>query len=400
MVDLTSFDLTSFRFTSLIVANLLRNRRRTALTVASIAVSLCLLTVLGAMYRALFLQPDATPAQALRLITHHRISITQPMPVSFLARIRSVPGVHDSMIWQFFGGTYKDNRDPRNIFARFAVEPDRFFNIKVEIAMPDDEKQAFVHIRNSCIVGKAVADRLALRPGDHIAITGDIFPVNLDLIIAGIYSAPEDNQNLYFNYEYLRQLLMTSGQSSRADQVGVFFTQVDHPDDAEPVAAAIDKQFEDSPAPTKTESERAWQLSFVSFLGNLKLFVLSISAALTFTILLVSGNTVSMSVRERVREVGIFKTLGFTPEMILAIFLGESMVMAIAGGFAGLLLGAVLSFVVNMTMPSLGALNLGLTPGVAAFVLLVAAVIGVISSYIPARSASRLSILQSLGHVG
>jgi putative ABC transport system permease protein len=147
------------RFWSLIVANLFRNRQRNALTLASIAVSLCLLTILGAMYRAVFLRTAATPSEALRIVTHHRISITQPMPVSFEAKIRSIAGVRDSMIWQWFGGAYKDARDPGKFFARFAVEPARFFHIKSEVELPDGQKLAFERTRSSCIVGRKLAER-------------------------------------------------------------------------------------------------------------------------------------------------------------------------------------------------------------------------------------------------
>jgi putative ABC transport system permease protein len=224
--------------------------------------------------------------------------------------------------------------------------------------------------------------------------------VTLELTIVGIYSDPEDDENLYFDYEYLRQLLKATGQSSHADAVGVFLTEADRPDDVDAVSAAIDKQFEDSPAPTKSESERTWQLSFISFLGNLKLFLLSISGALTFTILLVSGNTISMSVRERTREVGILKTLGLTKEMILSIFIGESMLMAISGGFAGVILGTLLAAGVRASGTAFAALRLGVTLDVAVFVLIVAAVIGLVSSLTPAWRASQMPILDSLTHTG
>jgi putative ABC transport system permease protein len=348
----------------------------------------------------LFLRPDATPSQALRVITHHRVSITQPMPVSFAAKIRRTPGVRDSMVWQWFGGTYKDARDPGNFFARFAVEPDRFFNIKGEVQLPEDQKLAFQHLRTSCIVGKKLSERFQWKVGDHVAVAGDIFPVTLELSIAGIYSSPpEDDENLYFSYDYLRELVKAAGQSGR-DEVGVFLTEVDRPEDVDAVTAAIDQQFEDSPAPTKSESEAAWQLSFVSFLGNLKLFLVSISGALIFTILLVSGNTISMAVRERVREVGILKTIGFTPQMILAMLMGESTLLALVGGFAGIALGAGLSAILRSALSAFGALRLGVTFDVAVSVVLTAAVIGLVSSFIPARSASRLSIVESLGDTG
>jgi putative ABC transport system permease protein len=389
-----------FRFRSFIVANALRSRRRTVLTVASIAISLCLLTVLAAMYRALFLEPEATPSEALRLVTHHRVSITQPMPVSFLTTIRNLPGVRDTMIWQWFGGSYRDARDARNFFARFAVEPERFFTIKPEVQLPDHEKLAFQRTRSGCIVGRKLRDRFQWKIGDRIILVGDIYPVTLELTLAGVYSAPEDYENLYFNYEYLRQLLLAAGQTSRVDKVGVFLTLAGRKEAVDGVAAAIDKQFEDSPAPTKSESESAWQLSFISFLGNLKLFLLSISGALVFTTLLVSGNTISMTIRERTREVGILKTLGFTEKMILGIFMGETMLIGILGGILGILLGELLATGVRMGVAALGALRLTVTLDVAILMLLASAAMAAISSFIPARNASRMPILESLRSFG
>lgn len=388
------------RLWSLMVASTVRNLRRSLLTVGSVAVSLCLLTVLAAAYRSLFLEPESAPAEALRLVTHHRVSITQPMPVSFLPKIRSIPGVVDSMIWQWFGGTYRDARDARNFFARFGIESARFFRIKPEVQLPDGQKAAFQHTRASCIVGRELAARFGWKVGDRITLMGDIFPVTMELTIVGIYSNPDEEENLYFDYEYLRQLLIATGQSSRADTVGVFLTAADRPRDVDPIAAAIDQQFEDSPAPTKSESERMWQLSFISFLGNLKLFLLSISAALTFTILLVSGNTISMSVRERTREVGILKTLGFTGEMILGMFMGETVLMSVAGAIAGVLLGAVLALAVRYSGTPFATLRLGFRADVAGFVIAVAVLIGVLSSFIPARRAARSQILDSLRYSG
>lgn len=389
-----------FRFSSLIVKNGMRNRRRTLLTVGSIAVSLCLLSVLLAMYRALFLDTQANPAQALRIVTRHKVSITQPMPVSYGARIKRMPGAGDAMIWQWFGGTYKDARDPRNSFARFAVEPAEFFTILGEIVLLDDQKLAFQRLRTACIVGRKLAARFNWKPGDRITLVGDIFPVNLELTIAGVYTDPEDSETLFFNYEYLRELLIASGQGGRADAVGVFLVQAASPDDVPALAAAIDKEFENSPAPTKSESERAWQLGFISFLGDLKLFLLSISGALTFAILLVSANTISMSVRERVREVGILKTLGFTPGAILWIILGESASIAVVGGLSGLLLATGLCAAVRHSASAFASLKLAVTPDVGVAVLVVAAVIGLAGSLVPAWSASRASIVDSLRYVG
>ncbi len=387
------------RYFSLIVKNSRRNRRRSLLTMTSIAVSLCLLGILMAMYRALFLDTQASPAQALRLVTHHRVSITQPMPVSYTSKIKQLPGVRDVTIWQWIGGTYKDARDPRNVFPRFAVEPGKFFGIMGEIELPEAQKLDFIRIQTACIVGKKLASKFNWQPGDHITIIGDIFPVDLVLTIVGIYNDPEETEILFFNYKYLRELQKSSSQGPRADEVGVFMVQAASPGDVPTVAAAIDKEFENSPAPTKSESERAWQLSFVSFLGDLKLFLLSISGALTFTTLLVSSNTISMSVRERFREMGVLKVLGFGRGSILGIILGESALMALAGGLAGILMAEGLCVLLRGSVAAFAALRLGITFDVAAVVLMAAVLIGLLSSFLPAWSGSRISILDSFRYI-
>jgi putative ABC transport system permease protein len=387
-----------FRYLSFIVKSGLRNRRRSTLTIASIAVSLCLLGVLMAMYRVLFLSNDPSPAQALRLVTHHKVSITQPMPSAFGDRIRQVPGVRDAMIWQWFGGVYKDARDPNNFFARFAIEPERLFRIRSEMQIPDDQKQAFGRLRTGCIAGRELAQKFHWKLGDHIDIVGDIYPVTLELTLAGIYDDPLDNDSLYFNNEYLRQSMLNTG---REDEVGAFSVQAETPGDVPRVAKAIDDMFAQSPYPTKTESEKGFQLSFIAFLGNLRLFLAAICGAVTFTILLVSANTISMSVRERVREVGILKTLGFTRGNILNIIIGEAVFIAFAGGIVGSLMAAALCGAVrNFPYTEMFFRNLTFAPSVAAAAIGVALLIGFASSFVPAWGASRTSILDSLRYAG
>lgn len=386
------------RYASLIAANTFHNRRRSALTVASIAVSLCLLAVLDAAYLALFEEPEASPAEALRLMTHHKVSITQPMPVSFEARIRQIPGVADAMVWQWFGGTYKDARDPRNFFARFAVEPARLFGIRSELRIPAGHRARFQQERTGCIAGRKLAARFAWKPGDRVTLLGDIFPVTLELTIVGIYNDPNNDEILYFNYEYLRELL--KAEDAGSDQVGVFIVQVKSLDAVIPVADAIDKEFENSTAPTETVTERAWQLSFLSFLGNLKLFLSSICGALGFTVLLVCANTISMAVRERIREVGILKTLGFRPGTLVALTIAESTCLALAGGAIGLGLAEILCVMVQSSGTAYAALNLRITAEVALASCAAAVALGVGSSALPAWQASRMNILDALRHTG
>src|SRR5271165_185102 len=389
------------RYFGLIFKNSVRNRRRSLLTVASMAISLCILGLLIAMYQAMFFG-EATPAQALRLVTRHRVSMTQPIPIYYRDKIRQLPGVRDLMTWQWFGGTYKDARDPNNMFARFATDPDHFFNVHPDYAIPDDQKQAFIHQRTGCIVSSDLATKMNFKIGDRITIVGDIFPVTLEMKLVGIYNSGDDKMAaLYFNREYLRELLGAS--NAQQDMVGAFLIQADSPADVARLSSAIDDMFASSPFPTRSESEKAFQLSFISFLGNLRLFIMAICGAVMFTILLVSGNTISMSVRERIREVGILKTLGFTPGAILGIVLGESAVIALIGGAIGCVLAQGMCSMVGHSpggdfMPALK--TLAITPSVGLICLAGALAIGLVSSFVPAWNASRTPILESLKYAG
>ena len=381
--------------------NGLRNRRRSALTIASIAVSLCVLGMLMALYRGLFLAGPATPGQALRLVTHHRVSITQPLPESYEERIRQVPGVRDVQKWQWFGGTYKDERDQRNFFPRLAIEPKHLFNINPEIVLPEDQQQAFQRERTACIVGKQLADRYGWQIGQRITLQGDIFPGTYELKIAGIYTDELDSTALFFNWEYINETLKAQGATGRLDQVGAFQMITNTTDDVPRVSKAIDAMFNNSPAPTQTETEQAFFVSFASFLGNLKLFLMAICAAITFTILLVCANTISMSVRERVREVGVLKTLGFTRESILGIILGEATLISVIGGAIGCVLAALLCAGARHAPTMMGFTNgMVMTPAVISVCIGAAAAIGFVSSLIPAWTASRTPIVESLRHTG
>lgn len=386
-----------FRYFSLAFKNSLRNRRRSALTISSIAVSLCLLGVLIAMYHALFFAQE-TPGQALRLVVRHKVSLAQPLPVAYEAKIRHVSGVKQVSVWNWFGGTYKDARDSKNFFARMGVEPKPFMDIRTQMVMPDDQRRAFINDRTGCVVSKDLAEKLNFKLGDRITLVGDIYPVNLELKVVGIFDDPDAQDTLFFNYDYLRDALPLA----RRNYISTVAVLADSPDDVPRIAKAVDDMFAESSPPTKTESEQQFALSFVSFLGNIKLFLLSICAAVTFTILLVSGNTMAMSVRERIKEVGVLKTLGFTNDAILGMIVGEAISIALIGGLIGLTLAAGLTFVVGRAaaafMPALH--NLSITPSTAAIALSVAVLIGVVSSFIPAWNAARTNILDSLRYSG
>jgi putative ABC transport system permease protein len=380
------------RYFPLVLKNCWRNRRRTVLTVLSVGVSMCLLGVMISMYHALYLS-DPTPEQALRLVTRNKISLTVPLPESYRTRIAQVPGVREVMTEGWFGGTYKDARDPKNFFARFTVEPEKLFRVYSEYQIPSDQRLAFERDRTGCVIGRGLANKFNFHIGDRIHLVGDIYPGDYEFTIRGIFDAPGNTEMLFFNREYLEQTL----PERRRGLAGTFVTLIDDPAHAASIASAIDSQFRNSTAQTKTESEQAYLLGFVSMLGNVKMFLIAISAAVMFTILLVSANTMAMSVRERVREVGILKTLGFAPGAILGLIVSEACAISLAGGAMGYLLSTFLITGVEQSpaggfFPPMPRFQ----PAVAAACLLTAACIGLLSSLIPALSASRVPIVQAL----
>jgi len=380
------------RFLPLILRNSWRNRRRTLLTIASIGVSMCLLGVMIAMYSAFWLAKPKDN-QALRLVVRNRVSLAVFLPLAYQQQIEKIPGVRMAMIDTWFGGTYKDAREARNNFPRFSVEPEKLFPLFAEWTIPEDQKQAFIHERTACVIGRDLANAFHFHLGDRIPIQGDIFPGNFEFTVRGIFDAPSSSKVMYFNKEYIDQTL----PERRRGFVDTFYVLIDDPQHSSQIANAIDAQFRDSSWSTKTESEQAFVVGFLSLLGNVRMFLVWISGAVMFTILLVSANTMAMSVRERVREVGVLKTLGFTPGTILGLILGEAAAISVAGGAIGYAISSVMmGFVKHSPMggflPALRAVD----PLVAAVCILLAALIGLVSSLVPALGASRASIVQAL----
>jgi putative ABC transport system permease protein len=382
-----------FRHLPLILKNSWRNRRRTILTILSVGVSLCLLGLMMAIYHAFYFSTP-TPQQDLRLVTRNKVSLTQPLPQFYGQKIKEIPGVSEVEIEQWFGGVYIDYR-PEHLFARMAVEPDKFFTIYPDVKIPDDQKKAFQQERSACIAGRELVEKQHWNLGDRITLKGDIFPVNLEFTLRGVFEAEDAfmSRSLFFNREYLEQSL----PQERRGNAGTFAILATTPGDVPRIEAAVDKQFQNSPTQTKTETQSAFGLSFLAFLGNVKLILLSVCGAVTFTILLVSANTIAMSVRERVREVGVLKTLGYTPGAILGIILGEAVTMSLIGAVLGLGLATLMAFGVR-NMPTFNAqlLTLTIQPPVVVLCLAVAALIGLASAFVPAYSASRISIVDAL----
>lgn len=379
---------------ALLVRNALRNRRRSLLTVLSVTVSICLLGVMFSMYRAFFLRP-ADEYQALRLITINRVSIMNVMPMFYKDRIRAVEGVLEVTPIQWFGGTYKDHRDVRNMFARFSVEADKLFTIYPEYEIPAEQREAFLRDRQGCIIGRPLAERLGLRVGDRVQIKGDIYPVDLDLIIRGVYDSRRDNENLFFHNTYLEE-----SAPDYKNFAMTFALRVKQGYQVQQVSRSIDALFRNSQAETKTDTERAFEASFLSYLGNVKAFIFAVGGALTFAILLVLANTMAMSARERVREMGVLRTLGYTRRSLFTSMVGEAALLALAGGCLGLF-GAegVCALLRSLPTVFVDLKPVHVTGGVALLCLAAAVFLGAASSAGPALLASRKPITEALRHV-
>ena len=381
------------KFLPFVRKNVFRNARRTILTVLSVTASLFLLGVLFSVYTAFF-HAEAPPGQALRLITRHKVSLTQMLPDYYERRIREIPGVAAVAPQNWFGGKYIDNR-PEHMFARFSADPETIFQVYDEFSVPPDQLAAFQADRQGVAIGREVHDRLGLDIGDRITIEGDIYPLDLELNVRAIFDGSTSTNLAYFHDDYLDEGL----PEQWADLTGFFGIRAESAEAAPRVAKAIDEMFRNAPEPTKSESEAAFQLAFINQLGNVKLFLLSIAGAIVFTIMLVSANTVAMSVRERIREVGVLKTLGFTSTGVLALILAEALVISLIGGVLGVALAmAATKGLQEMTAGAFGPLAMPLW-GVPVC-LGAALVIGLCSSIVPAVSASHSRITEALRHTG
>jgi putative ABC transport system permease protein len=380
------------RYLPLILKNSWRNRRRTLLTIASIGVSMCLLGLMISLYHAFYLSAPA-PEQARRLVVRNKISLAVTMPLSYQGHIRQIPGVQEAMISNWFGGVFKDNRDPKNMFARFSVEPEKLFTIFGEFRIPEDQKKAFIHDRTGCVVGRDLVNKFGFKIGDRIPLTGDIYPGNYEFTVRGIFDAPQNTDLMYFNKEYIDQAM----PEGRRGQVGMYYVLIDDPGKSAQISNIIDASYHNATAQTKTDTEQAFGVSFLALIGNVKMFLMAISAAVTFTILLVSANTMAMSVRERVREIGVLKTLGFTPGSVLGIILGEACSISVAGGLIGFLISIFLLRGIAKSpfggfIPPVSAFD----PVNAAACVFTAAAVGLASAFVPAWSASRRPIVEAL----
>ena len=378
--------------TRFVTKNAFRNKRRSTLTVLSIAVSLLLLTFMMALWHAFELN-DGSAESAQRLVVRHRVSLTFTLPGFYREKIRAIPGVVAVVPVSWFQGVYKDQK-PENFFPRFGTDPEEFFKVFRDMEMPEDQIKAWQRDRQGVIVDDTLAKKYAWKLGDRIFIQGDIYPVNLELNVRGIFHSTPDNKSAYFNAKYVEEAVpFFKGRA------GTFSILAASPADVSKVASAIDDMFRNSPQPTKAESEKAFGLEFVAMLGNVKAFILYICSAVVFATLLVSANTIAMSIRERTREVAVLKTLGFTRRGVLGLFVSEAVALALVGGLLGASMGGLMIFGFGQ-MLQVTFFPLRMTPEIWGLALLTSGLVGLLSAALPSYHASQVNIVDGLRHIG
>ena len=316
------------KYAKLIFKNILRNKRRTLLTISSLVVSLFLIISLATILTEF--ERGSEEASPLRLVSRHAVSLGFVIPMAHLEKMKAVPGVKDVMPFNWFGGIYKDER---NFFANFAVDARKLRDVVPEVKSSDAEWQAFINDRQGALVGKKLVTLYGFTPGQRITLKSPIYNAEVEFIMRGVYTG-SDEKTLYFHYDYLNELLPEWAK----DKVSTFSIMANTAEDVPRVAQQIDSIFANTDAPTKTESEREFALSFQTMMGGVKQFLYGIMAAITFSLLLVMGNTMAMTVRERTKEVGTLKAIGFQRSTITTMFLAESLILACIG--AGLGIGA------------------------------------------------------------
>src|SRR5580704_9011030 len=379
---------------SFVVRNAFRNKRRSLLTMISISFSLLLLTMMICIWRSFYVDQVA-PEASRRVITRDRVSLAFFLPAFYRDKIRSIQGVTAVAPITWFGGRYIDDR-PEHFFAQLATDPDEYLKVASDKIIPLDEVKAWQQDRAGAIVDVTLANKYHWKIGDRITLLGTIFEVNPELTIRGIYHRDPPQNALYFNAKYLEEAAPWF-----KGQAGWYSTQIGSADDVARVSSEIDGMFRNSPLQTKTESEKAFQLGFIASLGNIRAFILGICGAVVFTIMLVSANTMAMSVRSRTREVAVLKTIGFTRQRVLSIFVSESVALAVAGGVLGILTAVPVIWWLTRSFIALGVpLAMKVNLQTAGLSLLVALTLGIASGYLPAFNASRMNIVDGLRHIG
>lgn len=382
------------KFKGLILANLFRKKIRLLLTIGSFAVALFLFAFLGVVNDAFSRGADVAGAD--RLVTINRTSIINTLPLSYRDQILHIPGVKSVTHDNWFGGVYQDEK---NFFPQFVIDPDSQRQVFPELVVPDDQWNTFLKDRNGAIVGAATMKRFGWKIGDRVPIkttlyglAGTAWEFNID----GVYNGkdPKDDETqFWFQWDAFEERV----PERLKGQIGWYTLRVDNPDDALRITKAIDSMFANSPYETRTETESAFAASWVKQFGNIKFLIVSIGTVVFFTLLLVTGNTMAISVRERTPELAILKAIGFSDRAVLGFIVGESLVIAVFG-CVGLILALLAIPVLSRAMAGMLP-TLLITPNVLISGVIAALVVGFASAILPGFGAMRMRVVDALRRI-
>ena len=381
------------KFSRLIFANLFRKKVRLILTLGSFAVALFLFAFLS-IVRGAFLG-NAELASANRLVTINRTSIINLIPLSYKDKIQRIPGVTYVTHNNWFGGVYQDEK---NFFPQFVINPETQRQVFPELVVPDDQWANFLKDRQGAIVGAKTAKRFGWKIGDRVPIKTTLYGGGAwDFNVDGIYHgtrAQDDETQFWFQWDYFEEKIPDRVKG----QIGWYVIRIKDPNDAPKIAKAIDAEFANSPSETKTEAESAFAANWVKQFGNIQFLIVTIGAVVFFTLLLVTGNTMAISVRERTSELAVLKAIGYSDRAILFFVLTESLVIALFGGVLGLLLAVAATPVLAAALASMLP-NLVLPASVLALGLVVALIVGVVAGLLPGIGAMRMRVVNALRRV-
>lgn len=380
------------KYLYLIFSSLKRKKLRTGLTILSIMVAFILFGYLTAIRQAF--DAGVEVAGADRLIVRHKVSLIQLLPQSYEQRMERIDGVDNATHATWFGGIYQE---PRNFFAQMPMVPEELFDMFPEFILSDEHKAAWLETRSGAVAGRGLAERFGWKVGDRIPINATIWNKKdggrtWEFDLVGIYDGAEkgtDTSQLFFRYDFFDET-----RAMGEGMVGWYTVRVEDPDRAAEVAAAIDAEFANSATETKTEPEGAFIQGFANQIGNIGFIIMSIMAAVFFIILLVAGNTMAYTVRERTNELAVLKAIGFTDQGVLGLVLGESLAITLAGGLIGLGLAWLL---VSMGDPTSGSFPVFYFPIGDLFIgLMLIVAMALVAGIIPALQAQRLQIADAL----
>jgi putative ABC transport system permease protein len=380
----------------LVRKNLFRRKLRAALMIVSILIAFMIFGVLAGFYRAFTAGEDRAAAD--RLITVNKINFTQPMPIAYFNRVRAVDGVRQVTHANWFGGYYQD---PKNFLMTLAIEPATYFDVyRSELDVPPEQLQAFISDRSSAVIGESMARKWGWKVGDRVPVASNIFTQRSngshtwDFTIAGIVKGKAEQVStdfLLFQYAYFDET-RTFGK----DTIGWLILQTNSPENNDRVAKTIDAMFANSTAETSTDTEKAFGKAFAAQFGNIALIVFLVVGAAFVTILMIVGNTMALSIRERTREIGVLKTLGFSGPRILRMVLGESVLLALLGGLPGLAIAALITIALRVSLANI-APAFAVSPVIALEGIALMIALGLFTGVIPALNAMRLKIATALG---